>query len=116
MKKTKIDLDIILPDVSDEKDAYVQRIINEMEGRQGIEEVHVVPENEKAQLCFHYNPDMVTIEKVQKLAEQAGAKITDRYHHLLVKVKGFKHQRQTRIIEAELKKKGVYMCQPRQAV
>lgn len=28
----------------------MQRIINEMEGRQGIEEVHVVPENEKAKV------------------------------------------------------------------
>lgn len=104
MKKTKINLDLILPDVPDEKDACVKRIIDDLEGRQGIEKVHVVPETEstKAQLCFHYDPDIISVEKVGKLAEQSGAKITERYHHLLVEVDGFRHQRQTRLIETAL--------------
>ena len=110
MEKVKINLDIILPDVPDEKDACVQRIITEMRGRRGIENVHIVPESadKKAQLCFHYNPDIITVDQVQKMAEQAGAKITNKYHHVLVEVKGIRHQRQTRLLEAELKsKKGI---------
>ncbi|MBN8858639.1 MAG: heavy metal translocating P-type ATPase [Sphingobacteriales bacterium] len=107
MEKVKINLDIILPDVPDEKDACVQRIITEIKGRPGIDDVHIVPEtaDKKAQLCFHYNPDRITVEHVQKLAEQAGAKITQRYRHLLLEVEGIRHQRQTRLVEAELKNK-----------
>lgn len=41
MKKTKINLDLILPDVPDEKDACIKRIIDDLQGRQGIEKVHV---------------------------------------------------------------------------
>ena len=70
MEKINLDLDIILPDVPDEKDACVQRIISSMEIKKGIEKVHIVPETEttKARLCFHYSPDEISIEQVQKLA------------------------------------------------
>ena len=57
MEKIKIDLDIVLPDVPDERDACVQRIISSMETKKGIERVHILPETEtkKAKLCFHYS-------------------------------------------------------------
>ena len=107
MEKVKINLDIILPDVPNEKDSCVQRIITEMKGRPGIDNVHIVPEtvDKKSQLCFHYNPDIITVGHIQKLAEQAGAKITQKYRHLLVEVDGIRHQRQTKLVEAELKNK-----------
>lgn len=37
MNKTTINLDILLPDVPDEKDACVKRIIEEMQRQRGIE-------------------------------------------------------------------------------
>ncbi len=105
MDKTKINLDILLPGIPDEKDACVRRIIDEMENIKGIERVHVVSENNesKAQLCFHYDPQVVSIERVQDLAAQAGARLSKRYRHALLEVKGIRHQRQTNLVEAALK-------------
>jgi Cd2+/Zn2+-exporting ATPase len=105
MDKIKIDLDIVLPDIPDEKDECVQRIIAATEKRRGIEKVHVVPETttSKAKLCFHYNPDEISIEEVQNLAEEAGTEITERYGHLLLEVKGIRHVRHARIVEINLK-------------
>lgn len=105
MDKTKINLDILLPGIPDEKDACVRRIIDEMENIRGIERVHVVSENNesKAQLCFHYDPQVVSIERVQDLAAQAGARLSKRYRHALLEVKGIRHQRQTNLVEAALK-------------
>src|SRR5690242_2638063 len=99
MEKTRINLDVVLPDVPDEKDACVQRIIRDLSDKRGIEKVHVIPETlgSKAQLCFHYNPDLISIEKIERIAKRAGAKITDKYHHLLIEVEGIRHQRQTRL-------------------
>ena len=59
MNKTRINLDIVLPDIPNEKDACVQRIIKSMSEKRGIEKVHVIPETNasKAQLCFHYNTE-----------------------------------------------------------
>ncbi|MCZ2460652.1 MAG: heavy metal translocating P-type ATPase [Chitinophagales bacterium] len=105
MEKIKLDLDIILPDVPDEKDACVQRIITAIEKRKGIEKVHIVPETEssKAKLCFHYNPNEISIDEVENLAERSGAEITERYGHLLLEVKGIRYVRHARMIELGLK-------------
>jgi len=105
MKKVKINLDIVLPDVPDEKDACVHRIIVAMESKKGIDKVHLVPETEnaKAKLCFHYDPDAISINQVEKLAKQAGAEITEHYGHLLIEVSGIRHPRHARRIEVALR-------------
>lgn len=106
MEKLKINIDLILPEIPDEKDACVQRIIAVMEGRPGIEKVHIVPGNDgrKGQLCFHYNPNVITVDRVEKMAKQAGAGITQRYGHIIVEVDGVRHQRQTRLIETAVRR------------
>src|SRR6187551_1135324 len=105
MEKIKINLDLVLPDVSDERDECVQRIISATESKKGIEKVHIVSgtETSKAKLCFHYNPEEISIEQVQKMAADAGAEITERFGHLLLEVKGIRHIRHARIIEVSLK-------------
>ena len=110
MEKTRINLDILLPEVPNERDECVSRIIKSLEGKRGIDKVHVVPEegNKKAQLCFHYDPSLISINKVEQLAKQAGADITEHYGHLLIETSGVRHPRHARIVEADLKKqKGV---------
>lgn len=105
MNKTRINLDIVLPDIPNEKDDCVQRIIKTMTEKRGIEKVHVIPEteNSKAQLCFHYNPEEISLEQIQNLTEKAGAEITKRYGHLLLEVKGIRYVRHARVIELSLK-------------
>lgn len=110
MKKTKINLEILLPEVPNERDECVNRIIKSLEYKRGIDKVHIVPEdgNKKAQLCFHYNPSEISISKVERFAKQAGAEITEHYGHLLIDTSGVRHPRHARIIEADLKKqKGI---------
>ncbi len=110
MEKTKINLDIILPQVPNERDECVSRIIESLAGKRGIDKVHVVPEdgNRKAQLCFHYDPAVISINKVEQLAKQAGADITEHYGHLLIETSGVRHPTHARIIEAQIKSlKGV---------
>ncbi|MET0466373.1 MAG: heavy metal translocating P-type ATPase [Chitinophagaceae bacterium] len=109
-EKTKINLHILLPHIPDAKDACVQRIISQMESTKGIERVHIVDEKDspEAQLCFHYDPQIISIEKVESLAQKAGAALEKRYKHIVIEVTGFRHQRQTKLIEAALKaEKGI---------
>ena len=49
-----MDIDILLPEVPDERDECVARIIHQLQYKCGINEVHVVPENgnNKAQLSI----------------------------------------------------------------
>jgi Cd2+/Zn2+-exporting ATPase len=105
MEKTRINLDILLPEVPNERDECVSRIIKSLESKRGIDKLHVIPEegNKKAQLCFHYDPSVISINKVEQLAKQAGADITEHYGHLLIETSGVRHPRHARIIEAQIK-------------
>src|SRR5215213_6739259 len=105
MEKTRINLDILLPEVPNERDECVRRIIKALAYRRGIDKVHIVPEeeNKKALLCFHYDPSVISINKVEQLAKMAGADITNHHGHLLIETTGVRHPRHARIIEAQLK-------------
>jgi len=105
MNKTRINLNILLPEVPNERDECVTRIIKSLEYKRGIDKVHVVPEegNTKAQLCFHYDPSIISIADIEQNARDAGAEITEHYGHLLIEVSGVRHPRHARIIEAQIK-------------
>ena len=102
---TRIDLDILLPEIPNEKDRCVERLINILEGRKGIEKVHLKSgkEQNKAQLCFHYDPDNISIDWIQNLAKKAGAEFTEKFGHLLIQVEGIRQTRHARIVEKRLK-------------
>ncbi|WP_309425081.1 heavy metal translocating P-type ATPase [Daejeonella oryzae] len=106
MEKTQINLNILLPEVPDERDACVARLINQMEGQKGVEEVHLKPRQNgtPAQLCFHYNADLISLEKVKFYAEKAGASISKQYGHLIADTRGLKDMNQANVIEDNLKK------------
>jgi Cd2+/Zn2+-exporting ATPase len=110
LEKTKINFDLLLPEVPDERDECIARLIHLLEYKRGIDRVHVIPgsQSRKAQLCFHYDPAQVSLSKVEELAKQAGAELTQHYGHLLFQASGVRHPRHARIIEAALRtKKGI---------
>jgi len=104
MKKLQIKIPVVLPKVPNEKDTCVERLIKELEAEDGLDKVHVASEEADGvpQLCFHYDPDIISIDRIQNLAERAGAKITEKYGHLLIEVSGIRHTRHARNIERSL--------------
>ena len=110
MEKTKINLEFLLPEVPDERDECVQRVIDSLQNKRGIDKIHIVPQNDvtKAHLCFHYNPDEITVSEIEELAKEAGAGITEQYGHLLIEVSGIRYQQHARNLEEDIKNlKGV---------
>lgn len=105
MEKTRIDLDLLLPEIPDERDACVHRIISMLEGKEGIEKVHVVPKDgaQQAQLCFHFDPSVISLQTIRNTAVRQGAALTQKYGHMLLQVEGIRHPRHARVMEAKLK-------------
>ena len=95
MKKLQLDIPLLLPEIPDEKDACVERLISTLEEKEGIEKAHV-KDGEPAELCIHYDPDRLPLEKVKAIARQSGAELTGRFRHLLLDVQGIRHQRHAR--------------------
>ncbi len=99
-EKLRLDIPILLPDVPDADDACVARLTSEIGGRAGVEEVHVrgTGPGEPAQLCVHYDPEIIPLPRIRELAASAGATISERFGHLLWQVEGIAHQRRARTV------------------
>ncbi|MCL4294595.1 MAG: cadmium-translocating P-type ATPase [Anaerolineae bacterium] len=80
MDKIQLDLNVVLPDI-DDRDRCVDLLTNRLAAVKGIEEAHITQENGKTQLCLHYDPNLLTLSRVQRLAEEAGAVVGSRYRH-----------------------------------
>ncbi len=108
MNKLQIKIPLILSEVPDEKDLCVHKLLEQLEGKEGIEKAHIASEKHDgvSQLCFHYNPEIISLERVEQLVRQTGAEITEKYGHKLIAVEGIRHTRHARKIENNLKRAG----------
>ena len=86
--KLRIDLQILLPQVPDESDACVRRLIHDSERRDGIVQVHLRPGSDgtPTQLCVHHDPDVVPLARIRGVVERAGAAISERYGLSLIHI------------------------------
>ncbi len=108
--KLQLEIPVLLPDVPDERDECVGRLVEELEDREGVEETHVIEgqNGEPARLCVHYDPDALSLPRIRRISERAGARLTDRFGHALWSVEGINHPRRARTVAERLKRtKGV---------
>lgn len=94
---TRIGLPIVLPNVTRARDECVARLVGLLEDETGVSTVHVVdPRDAKAdadfdadvrageaELCLHYDPDRLSLAQVESLARAAGARVTERFGHVV---------------------------------
>ncbi len=86
-RKELVDLDLVLPNIPDERDTCVARLIELLEA-EGLARVHVVRANGTARLCLHYDPERTSVARLRELVQVAGARIGDRYHHENLRIDG----------------------------
>jgi len=79
-EKLKLDLALLVPDMQagDHCITFLTERLNHM---RGIEETHIVRQNGTAEVCIHYDPNLVPLARVERLARQAGGDISARYRH-----------------------------------
>ncbi|RMD91436.1 MAG: cadmium-translocating P-type ATPase, partial [Calditrichaeota bacterium] len=82
----QLKIPLLLPQVEDEKDQCVERLLERVKGHRGIEKAHIEQVNDHFCFCFHYNPDLVSLTQVQRLAEEAGAAVAERYRHDTIRI------------------------------
>lgn len=102
----ELDLPILLPDVPDAKDACVDRIVENLQARDGIDRAHVRPADngEPDRLCIHYDPNLTSIRRIRQTARSLGTEITDQYGHLSWSVRGISHPRRARTLATRLRR------------
>lgn len=102
----RLDLPLLLPDLPDARDHCVKQLIDNLECRNGIHSVHVQANTagKVSQLCVHYDPGTLSLRRIQKIAENAGAELTKRYAHGVWDVSGILDQRKARIVSRQLRR------------
>jgi len=89
MEKTiELDIPLLLPGVEDEKDECLNRLERALQNQKGIVRAHLAREKTPVDLCLHYDPNLLNLEQVRRMAERAGAGIANRYHHLSTPIEG----------------------------
>ena len=105
MGKVTINLPVLLPTVPDTDDPCVLRLIGALENREGIYHAHVKSNGEGGSiLCIHFNPEVITLQRIKNIAQSIGAQLHDTFGHLMVEVEGIRYQRRSRSITERLKK------------
>lgn len=105
-QRLQLDLPVLLPELPNEADACVGRLVNDLAEREGMERVHVAPASgeEPAKLCIHYDPEVLSLARVREIAQGAGARLTERFAHVLWDTEGLQHQRRARTVTERLKR------------
>lgn len=102
--RERLELPLILPEVPDDADRCVALLLDELRHRDGVTEAHVVDATggSAAQLCLHYDPDVVSVARVREAARRAGASLTSRFGHVIWEVEGINGQRRARTVAERL--------------
>ncbi|MEZ4698468.1 MAG: heavy metal translocating P-type ATPase [Rhodothermales bacterium] len=98
VEKIKLDVSDLLPDVPDERDQCVRLLIDSLGAKKGIDRLHVVEsaDNDPARICIHYDPTVVTLAQIKRIAIRTGVDLTERFGHVLWKTAGISHERRAR--------------------
>jgi Zn2+/Cd2+-exporting ATPase len=101
-EKLRLDLPVVLPEVKDLRDRCIERLIATLQGKSGIFEAHVREDGGVPQLCVHYDPNEISLNRVREIACATGAHITDEIGHLLFLVDPM-HAREARLVSTRLR-------------
>ncbi len=102
-EKLSLQLALVLPGVPDERDACIQRLTDTLQA-QGLEKVHVVQQDGKPAFCLHYDPARTSLPQVRRMAEAAGAALSQRYQHELMHIDGMEGAASAAVIEQALRR------------
>ena len=106
INRLRLDLPVLLPDAPGEADTCVGRVVGDLTGRDGIDQVHVMPASgdQPAKLCIHYDPKILSLGRIREIAEGAGARVTERFGHALWEANGLQDERRARTVSEYLQR------------
>ena len=84
----QLDIPVLLPEIPDARDLCVSQLEAMLKNHRGVRRVHIKYDVEPAQLCLHFDPNLISLAAVRRMAHQAGAELTERYQHDRIPIAG----------------------------
>lgn len=92
-----LELSLIFPDLDNPQDRCVERLIQALSGRSGLEHVHLKSSSSgQPLLCLHYQPSLITVSRLKELVSAQGAELSQKYGHLSTRTNIPLHARNAR--------------------
>lgn len=79
-KVVEIAVPLLLPGQKD-CEACIDRLQTRLQAHKGIIHTHLHTDHEPVDLCIHYDPNLVSLAAVKRIAETAGAELRNGYQH-----------------------------------
>lgn len=98
-KTIELEIPLLLPGVEDDQDECLARLETAVQNQKGLTRAHLERAKKPVSLCLHYDPNVLSLADVKRLAERAGAQIANRYHHNVLTIEGMDCSDCARVIE-----------------
>ena len=101
-KTVEIALPLLLPAIENERDACLDMLQNTLQARKGIIRTHLELEHDPVDLCIHYDPNLISLASVQRMATEAGSELSNGHVHESLPFAGLDSADSADIVAAEL--------------
>lgn len=100
----KIELNLLLPEINSDDDECLVRLKDTLLSRKGITHIHLELNENKPRICIHYNPNLISLASVRRIAQKAGASLSNQYHHERIPFEGMDTADRAPILRRELER------------
>ena len=73
-KTLELEIPLLIPGLTNHHDACLERLESALQVQKGIMRAHVERDQDPQALCLHYNPSLISIADVHRIASRTGAK------------------------------------------
>ncbi len=101
-KTVEISLPLLLPENQDACDHCEERLQTRLQAQRGILQTHLHLDHDPMELCIHYDPNLISLAAVKRIAEEAGSELRNRYHHEQISFSGLDSADSATMIAKEL--------------
>ena len=101
-KTVEISLPLLLPENQDACDHCVERLQTRLQAQRGILQTHLHLDHDPMDLCIHYDPNLISLAAVKRIAEEAGSELRNGYHHEQIPFSGLDSADSATMITKEL--------------
>ena len=81
-KTVEITLSVLLSDWEDECDPCIEELQERLQAHKGIILAHLHHDHNPMELCIHYDPNIISLKTVKRIAETAGTELGNGYVHV----------------------------------
>ncbi|MCD6475615.1 MAG: heavy metal translocating P-type ATPase [Anaerolineaceae bacterium] len=103
-RTVEIEIPLLLPEIENDGDDCLVRLQDNLRSHRGISHVHLNREVAPIALCVHFNPNLVSLKNVRRLAQKAGSTLSNRYRHERIPIMGMNNADEAPILRRKLEK------------